>query len=126
MSLLSNFCSERRTVAGPGRKVASLKASVSDSIPGRRVRGWFNAKKSGEFDIQCAEICGIGHSFMPARIAIRSAADHLKWVETNSPAPLVAALPAPAPAVVDAVVTTEPAPAEAPMPASSTTPGGTP
>lgn len=107
-----------------------------DAIPGRRVTGWFKAKDTGEFDIQCTEICGIGHSFMPARIAIRSAADHDKWVESNSPAPQVAALPPELPAepavtdAPDAALTTEPAPTEAAMPASSpassTTPGGTP
>jgi cytochrome c oxidase subunit 2 len=65
-----------------------------DAIPGRTVIGWFKAKKTGEFDIQCAEMCGIGHGIMGARIAIRSAEDHLKWVEAHSPAPAVAALPA--------------------------------
>lgn len=51
-----------------------------DAIPGRTIKGWFNATKTGEFDIQCAEMCGIGHGLMPARIFIESAADHAKWV----------------------------------------------
>ena len=28
-----------------------------DAIPGREIIGWFKAQKTGEYDIQCAEIC---------------------------------------------------------------------
>ena len=45
-----------------------------DSIPGRVITGWFEPTVTGEHDIQCAEICGIGHGLMPARIHIESAA----------------------------------------------------
>ena len=50
-----------------------------DAIPGRIIRGWFNAMKTGEYDIQCAEMCGIGHGLMAARIFIESAEDHMAW-----------------------------------------------
>ena len=29
-----------------------------DAIPGRVIKGWFQASTTGEYDIQCAEICG--------------------------------------------------------------------
>ena len=35
-----------------------------DAIPGRVITGWFEATKTGTYDIQCAEICGIGHGLM--------------------------------------------------------------
>ena len=41
-----------------------------DVIPGREILGWFKPIKSGEYDIQCAEMCGIGHGLMGARISI--------------------------------------------------------
>ena len=41
-----------------------------DVIPGREILGWFKPIKSGEYDIQCAEMCGIGHGLMGARILI--------------------------------------------------------
>lgn len=82
-----------------------------DCIPGRTVSGWFEATKTGEYDIQCTEICGIGHGFMPARIAIRDAAEHQKWVEANSPPPEVAAVPAPPEAVPAAGSAAEAVPA---------------
>lgn len=56
-----------------------------DAIPGRIITGWFEATKTGSFDIQCAEICGIGHGLMPAKIVIESSEQHAAWVEQNSP-----------------------------------------
>jgi cytochrome c oxidase subunit II len=56
-----------------------------DAIPGRIITGWFEPTITGEYDIQCAEICGIGHGLMPARIFIESNEQHAAWVEANSP-----------------------------------------
>jgi cytochrome c oxidase subunit 2 len=49
------------------------------------ITGWFEPTMTGEHDIQCAEICGIGHGLMPARIHIESPEQHAAWVESNSP-----------------------------------------
>ena len=62
-----------------------------DAIPGRVITGWFEPTMTGEFDIQCAEICGIGHGLMPARIHIESPAQHAAWVAENSPLAVAAA-----------------------------------
>lgn len=56
-----------------------------DAIPGRVITGWFEPTMAGTFDVQCAEICGIGHGLMPAKIIIEDAAQHAAWVEQNSP-----------------------------------------
>jgi cytochrome c oxidase subunit II len=60
-----------------------------DAIPGRVITGWFKAKKLGTYDIQCTEICGIGHALMPARILIQSKGEYNAWM--NSVAPAIAA-----------------------------------
>jgi cytochrome c oxidase subunit 2 len=65
-----------------------------DAIPGRVVTGWFKPIMTGEFDVQCAEICGIGHGLMGARIFIETPAQHTAWVSQNSPV-AIAAAPAP-------------------------------
>lgn len=57
-----------------------------DALPGRSITGWFRAIKTGEFDVQCAEICGIGHGIMAARIFITDGAQHAAWVAQNTPA----------------------------------------
>jgi len=64
-----------------------------DAIPGRIITGWFTPTMTGEFDIQCAEICGIGHGLMPGRLIVEEAAAHSAWVAEHTPLQ-VAALPA--------------------------------
>lgn len=54
-----------------------------DAIPGRVMTGWFETTKTGEFDIQCAEMCGIGHGIMGAKLVIESEEDHNKWLQTK-------------------------------------------
>jgi cytochrome c oxidase subunit 2 len=61
-----------------------------DAVPGRIITGWFEATKTGTFDIQCAEICGIGHGVMAGRIVIETAEQHVAWMEGRPPATLVA------------------------------------
>ena len=62
-----------------------------DAIPGRVITGWFEATKAGEYDIQCAEICGIGHGIMSARIFIETAEEHATWLAQYTPTTRVTA-----------------------------------
>jgi cytochrome c oxidase subunit 2 len=55
-----------------------------DAVPGRRISGWFEPTVPGRFDIQCAEICGIGHGLMPARIVVETPDEHAAWLATAS------------------------------------------
>ena len=57
-----------------------------DAVPGRVIVGWFEATKTGVYDIQCAEMCGIGHGLMPGRVVIQSPAEHAAWIKQNTPA----------------------------------------
>ena len=61
-----------------------------DAVPGRIITGWFEATKTGSFDIQCAEICGIGHALMGARIFIETPEQHAAWMEGRPLATLAA------------------------------------
>lgn len=56
-----------------------------DAIPGREITGWFEAVKTGQYDIQCAEICGIGHGVMSAQLFIESPEDHAAWIASVAP-----------------------------------------
>lgn len=53
-----------------------------DAIPGRVVTGWFKPTKTGVFDMQCAEICGIGHGLMRSKVVVESVAEHEGWLKT--------------------------------------------
>jgi len=55
-----------------------------DAIPGREITGWFNATKTGTHDIQCTEICGIGHGLMPARIVIQTKGEYDAWTASQT------------------------------------------
>jgi len=57
-----------------------------DAVPGRTITGWFRPTVAGTFDIQCAEICGIGHGVMSGRIHVQDATEHRAWIAANSPA----------------------------------------
>ena len=67
-----------------------------DVIPGRVITGWFTPTKTGEYDIQCVEICGIGHGLMGARIHVETPQQHAAWVAQNSPVSVAAASAPPA------------------------------
>jgi cytochrome c oxidase subunit 2 len=54
-----------------------------DAVPGRTVTGWFKPTLRGRFDIQCAEICGIGHALMPAQVVIESREEHQAWLQAQ-------------------------------------------
>ena len=55
-----------------------------DAVPGRIITGWFQPTTVGQYDIQCAEICGIGHALMPGRITIETPDQHAAWMAANS------------------------------------------
>jgi cytochrome c oxidase subunit 2 len=63
-----------------------------DAIPGRSITGWFQPTLTGTFDVQCAEICGFGHTVMQGRAHVESPEEHAAWVAANTP--VTAATPA--------------------------------
>jgi cytochrome c oxidase subunit 2 len=50
-----------------------------DTVPGMTTRLWFRSGKEGNYDVMCAEYCGLGHSVMHTRIAALSAEDFERW-----------------------------------------------
>jgi cytochrome c oxidase subunit 2 len=56
-----------------------------DAVPGRHITGWFQPTITGEYDIQCAEMCGIGHGVMGARIFIETPDQHKKPGSSRPP-----------------------------------------
>jgi cytochrome c oxidase subunit II len=52
-----------------------------DVVPGRYATLWFEATKTGEFDLFCAEYCGKDHSVMVARVIVYEEEDFQAAVE---------------------------------------------
>ena len=51
-----------------------------DGIPGRVITGWFEPTKVGEYDIQCTQMCGVGHGIMGANLYVESKEQHRAWL----------------------------------------------
>lgn len=54
-----------------------------DVVPGRTLRLWFTANKSGTFKLLCAEFCGTGHSMMTGQIVVMEPDDFTAWLTAH-------------------------------------------
>ncbi len=51
-----------------------------DAVPGMTIPVWFEATKTGDFEIACAELCGLGHYRMRGRVTVESESDFNTWL----------------------------------------------
>src|SRR6266851_1021707 len=51
-----------------------------DAVPGMHITAWFQATKTGEFELGCAELCGMGHYKMRARVFVHTPDEYKAWV----------------------------------------------
>ena len=75
-----------------------------DALPGRTITGWFRPNRIGTYDIQCTQMCGIGHALMAGRIIVETPQDHAAWLMRNS-SPSVAEKPAMPASATDGLAT---------------------
>jgi cytochrome c oxidase subunit II len=59
----------------------------SDMIPGREKMMWFLPQEVGEFDLYCAEYCGLRHSYMNSNVKVLSLEDYNKWYADSAQVP---------------------------------------
>ena len=57
-----------------------------DIVPGLDVRIAFQATRTGEWEINCAELCGWGHYRMSARLRVLEASEFVNWVNETEAA----------------------------------------
>jgi len=57
----------------------------SDMIPGREKMMWFLPQEVGEFDLYCAEYCGLRHSYMNSNVKVLSQEDYNIWYADSVP-----------------------------------------
>jgi cytochrome c oxidase subunit 2 len=66
-----------------------------DAVPGRVITGWFRATRPGTYDIQCTQICGMGHGLMAAHIIVETPQQLAAWMKrVTDPAPAASRDPA--------------------------------
>jgi cytochrome c oxidase subunit 2 len=51
-----------------------------DAVPGMHIVAWFQATKTGEFELGCAELCGMGHYRMRARVFVHTPEEFAAWL----------------------------------------------
>jgi cytochrome c oxidase subunit 2 len=57
-----------------------------DAVPGRTIRGWFEATREGRFEVICAEICGLQHTMMKGSMVAESPAAYDTWIASKTKA----------------------------------------
>jgi cytochrome c oxidase subunit II len=55
-----------------------------DAVPGMHIRVWFQPTEVGEYELGCAELCGLGHYRMRAKVTVHSKEDFDKWLAEAS------------------------------------------
>jgi cytochrome c oxidase subunit 2 len=55
-----------------------------DAVPGLNLRAWFEATQVGEYEVACAELCGVGHTIMRARVFVHLQEEFDAWVTEQS------------------------------------------
>lgn len=63
--------------------VPDLRIKV-DSIPGEYASTWFVPDETGEYTIECFELCGIGHSDMVGEIIVMEEDEFYDWYEETA------------------------------------------
>ncbi|MBI3540960.1 MAG: cytochrome c oxidase subunit II [Deltaproteobacteria bacterium] len=51
-----------------------------DTIPGMLIPVWFQAKDTGQFEIGCAQLCGVGHTLMRGFVSIDTPEEYATWM----------------------------------------------
>ncbi len=72
-------------------KVVAMRV-CQDAIPGLRIPCWFTPTKPGVYQVNCAQLCGGGHSAMTGGfLTVESQEDYDKWIKSKSAVPASAA-----------------------------------
>ncbi|MBI4343560.1 MAG: cytochrome c oxidase subunit II [Candidatus Omnitrophica bacterium] len=51
-----------------------------DAVPGMTTRLWVSATKTGQYEIACAELCGLGHYRMRGFLTLESPDEFARWL----------------------------------------------
>ena len=65
-----------------------------DAVPGMKIPVWVTPTKTGTFEISCAQLCGMAHSFMRGKVIVQSQADYDAWLKSEAPKAAAASVPA--------------------------------
>ncbi|WP_011581799.1 MULTISPECIES: cytochrome c oxidase subunit II [Chelativorans] len=55
-----------------------------DMVPGMVTYFWFTPTKTGTYEVLCAELCGVGHSYMRGAVLVDTEEDYQAWLQEQS------------------------------------------
>lgn len=56
-----------------------------DAVPGLAIRIHFTADRTGEYEVACYELCGLGHYRMRTKFLVMSDQEFQNWLRENAP-----------------------------------------
>ena len=65
-----------------------------DAVPGMKTRIWFEGNRVGNWEIACAELCGLGHFRMKGFVTVDTPENFEKWMAEQAAEQTPAAAPA--------------------------------
>ena len=68
-----------------------------DAVPGITTEVRYTPNQTGEFLVQCSQLCGYGHTYMTAPVFVTSSEDFQKWVQQQKASPTPTSSPTPSP-----------------------------
>jgi cytochrome c oxidase subunit 2 len=54
-----------------------------DVIPGINIPVWFKPIRTGDYEISCAQLCGLGHYRMRGYLTIHTEDEFQSWLQTK-------------------------------------------
>jgi cytochrome c oxidase subunit 2 len=58
-----------------------------DAVPGMTTQVRYTPTRTGQYTVQCSQLCGYGHTYMTAPAFVQSAADFQKWIQQQQQKP---------------------------------------
>ena len=58
-----------------------------DTVPGMDIHAHFTPTKTGTYELACAELCGLGHYRMQAKVRVVGEEEFDRWLKSHRPSP---------------------------------------
>src|SRR5207302_8058309 len=57
---------------------------AADAIPGSLIPMWFKPIKTGNYEVVCGQLCGLGHYGMKGMVVVDEPADYQTWLKERA------------------------------------------
>lgn len=79
----THMAGEYSAPLGQSAQLPSLSIK-QDAVPGMTIDVWFTPTREGEFELACAELCGLGHYQMRGFLHVVSEQEFEQWLTDHA------------------------------------------